>query len=251
MRVSVVTLVSLCFFLPSCGPSLRSIPHADPSDPRIYSASLPAAEYRIQPGDQLDIKFFYSPELNEQMPVRPDGRISLQLAHDIMAAGRTPAELSNALKEKYSTELKNPEVTVIVRTFGDQRIYVDGEVARPGLLPLTGPTTVLQAVAQAGGFLASGSTAEVVVIRRGPENKPIAMRVDMEKVRGGIDTTPDIYLKAFDMIYVPRTAIANVDLWIDQYLNRVVPRIGFVYSVPVGSGTIGIDTTSTITPTLK
>lgn len=155
------------------------------------------------------------------------------------------------MKDKYSEELKKPEVTVIVRTFGSQRIYVDGEVGKPGLLPLTGPTTILQGIAQAGGFLVSGSVAEVVVIRRGPESKPFAMRVDMEKVRSGADMTQDIYLKPSDIVYVPRTSIANVDLWIDQYLNRIIPRIGFLYSVPVGKATVGIDTSSTITPSLR
>jgi protein involved in polysaccharide export with SLBB domain len=182
----------------------------------VTSASLPEAEYRIQPGDLLDIKFFYSPELNEQMPVRPDGRISLQLAHEIMAAGLTPAELAKALKEKYSEELKKPEVTVIVRTFGSQRIYVDGEVAKPGLVSLSGPTTVFQAISQAGGVKETGNGAEVVVIRGSPGNKPAAVRVNMEAFRSGIDMSQDIFLKPFDIVYVQRSYIANVDRWIDQ-----------------------------------
>ena len=244
MRFMVFTLMNLCLVLASCGPSAKNIPLVDPADPRMSTASLTDAEYRIQPGDLLDIKFFYSPELNEQMPVRPDGRISLQLAHEIMAAGLTPAELSKTLKDKYSEELKKPEVTVIVRTFGSQRIYVDGEVGKPGLLPLTGPTTILQGIAQAGGFLVSGNVAEVVVIRRGPESKPFAMRLDMEKVRSGADMTQDIYLRPSDIIYVPKTSISNVDLWIDQYLNRVIPKIGFFFSIPAGEATVGFDTST-------
>jgi protein involved in polysaccharide export with SLBB domain len=251
MRIPVSTVLSLCLVLASCGPAAKNVPVADPADPRMYSSSLAEEEYRIQPGDLLDIKFFYSPELNEQMPVRPDGRISLQLAHEIMAAGRTPAELSKTLKEIYSVELKKPEVTVIVRTFGNQRIYVDGEVGKPGLLPLTGPTTVLQAIAQAGGFVYTGNATDVLVIRRGPENQPLAMMVNMENVRRGTDLSQDIYLKPFDIVYVPRTAIANANLWIEQYLTRLVPRIGFTAAYPVGSGTIGVDTTSTFVTPLR
>ena len=85
-------------------------------------------------GDQLEVKFFYNPELNEQVIVRPDGRISLQLANEIMVAGLTPLELTDLLKKKYSTEISKPEITIIVRTFTSQRVFVDGEVNRAGLV---------------------------------------------------------------------------------------------------------------------
>jgi len=77
------------------------------------NSAAPAKEYRIQPGDQLDIKLFYNPELNEQLTVRPDGRITLQLVNDVLAAGLTPAELTAVLTKAYATELRNPKVAVI------------------------------------------------------------------------------------------------------------------------------------------
>ena len=89
-------------------------------------------EYIIQPGDLLEIKFFYNPEMNDGMTVRPDGRISMQLIGDVMAYGRSPNDLSILLRQKYDKELKNPEITVIVRSFGS-RVYVDGEVKNPAL----------------------------------------------------------------------------------------------------------------------
>jgi polysaccharide export outer membrane protein len=79
-------------------------------------AQEPAA-YVIRPGDQLDIKFFYNPELNESVTVRPDGKISLQLVDEVQASGLQPAELDAMLTEAYSRELKKPMVTVIVRSF--------------------------------------------------------------------------------------------------------------------------------------
>lgn len=210
-----------------------------------------AEEYRIQAGDQLDIKFFYNKDLNEQVTVRPDGRISLQLVKSIVAAGLTPEQLTDQLAKAYSAQIKDPEIAVIVRSFSSQRVYVDGEVAKPGLIPLTGPTTVLQAISQAGGFLYTGTATDVMVIRRGPENQPLALMVNMKKVRNGTDLAQDIYLKPFDIVYVQKTAIANVNLWIEQYMNRMVPRIGFLYSIPVGRATVGIDTTSTIVTPVK
>lgn len=119
------------------------------------AAAAPVAEsgdYRIQVGDQLDIKFFYNPTLNEQVVVRPDGRFTLQLIQEVAAAGRTPAALTQELTERYAADLRQPEVTVIVRSFGGQRLFVDGEVSRPGMFPIVGVTTVLEAIAQAGGL---------------------------------------------------------------------------------------------------
>ena len=94
---------------------------------QLQAAQTPAAPYIILPGDQLDIKFFYNPELNESVTVRPDGKISLQLVDEVQAAGLQPAELDARLTEAYSLELKKPLVTVIVRSFKGQRIYVGGD----------------------------------------------------------------------------------------------------------------------------
>ena len=246
MRVLRYPMLSLCLLVAACGSTVKNIPPASAVAAGIPVAASPAEEYRIQPGDLLDIKFFYSPELNEQIPVRPDGRISLQLAPEVRAGGRTPAELTGLLKETYSRELKKPDVTVIVRSFGNQRAYVDGEVSKPGLIPLTGPTTVLQAISQAGGFVYTGNPTDVMVIRRGPEDQPLVMVVNIKKVRDGTDLSQDIYLRPFDIVYVPRTGISDANLWIEQYLNRMVPRIGFTYAWPAGKGIVGIDTTSTI-----
>jgi protein involved in polysaccharide export with SLBB domain len=246
MRIRKYLMLSLCLLVAACGSTVKNIPAANSVSPALSSAGVPAEEYRIQAGDLLDIKFFYSPELNEQIPVRPDGRISLQLAQEVQAGGRTPAELTAILKETYSRELKKPDVTVIVRSFGNQRVYVDGEVGKPGMIPLAGPTTVRQAISQAGGFLYTGNAADVLLIRQGPGNQTLAMMVNMKKVLDGTDLGQDIYLKPFDIVYVPKTAIANANLWIEQYLTRMVPRIGFTAAFPVGSGIIGADTSSTI-----
>ena len=179
---------------------------------------------------------------------RPSGRPHLPATRqEVVAAGLTPAELTDHLTKAYSSaQLKDPEVTVIVRSFSSQRVYVDGEVGKPGMIPLAGPTTVRQAISQAGGFLYTGNATDVMLIRRGPENQTLAMMVNMQKVLDGTDLSQDIYLKPFDIVYVPKTAITNANLWIEQYLTRMVPRIGFTAAFPVGNGIIGVDTSSTI-----
>jgi len=180
-------------------------------------------EYKIQIGDQLDIKFYYHPELNEQVVVRPDGRISLQLVHEIIATGLTPAELTDLLTKKYAPELKKPEITVIVRSFAAYKIYVDGEVTKPGMVSLVGFTTVLQAISQAGGMKDTAGKGEVVIIRRGEDNKPLVSSVDLNKVVDGTDMLQDIALKPFDIVYVPKLPISNVNVWVDRYIRRNIP----------------------------
>lgn len=196
----------------------------------IQTSPYTEQEYRIHVGDQLDIKFFYNPELEEQVTVRPDGRISLQLVREIMTAGLTPAELTDLLTKKYAKELKMPEVTVIVRSFGSQRVYVDGEVAKPGIVPLVGFVTVLQAISQAGGMKDAARRGEVIVIRHGTANKPIALTVNVERIIDGTDMRQDIALKPFDIVYVPKSPIANVNVWVDQYIRKNIPiSTGFGY----------------------
>jgi protein involved in polysaccharide export with SLBB domain len=196
----------------------------------IQTSPYTEQEYRIQVGDQLDIKFFYNPELEEQVTVRPDGRISLQLVREIMTAGLTPAELTDLLTKKYAKELKMPEVTVIVRSFGSQRVYVDGEVAKPGIVPLVGFVTVLQAISQAGGMKDAARRGEVIVIRHGTANKPLTLQVNAQKVIDGTDMSQDIALKPFDIVYVPKSPIANVNVWVDQYIRKNIPiSTGFGY----------------------
>lgn len=183
----------------------------------------PAQEYKIQHGDQLDIKFLYNPELNENLPVRPDGRITLQIVGDIMVVNMTPTQLAEALKTRYAAEIKKPEITVIVRQFAAQKIFVDGEVGKSGLVPLVGPMTVSQAIAQAGGFGFDARKNEVVVIRQNPAGKPLVTVVDLVQVHRGIDMSQDINLMPYDMVYVPKSPIGEVDKWVDQYIRRLLP----------------------------
>lgn len=194
--------------------------------------SLTGKEYLIQVGDSLDIKFFYDPELNESVLVRPDGWISLQLIQEIRAAGLTPKQLKENLFEKYQTKIKQPEITVLVRSFSAQKVYVDGEVFKPGLVALTGQMTLLQSLALAGGLKDSARSDGIIVIRRSLENRPFSKVINLEKVLDGTDPTQDLLLLPADIVFVPKSPIANVNLWIDQYIRKMVPiPFGFSYSV--------------------
>ncbi len=190
----------------------------------------PRPEYVIQDGDALGIKFFLNPELNEEVVVRPDGRISLQLISEVVAAGRTPRELGRQLEQLYSSELDRPSVSVIVRSFSSQRVYVDGEVNQPGELEIVGSLTLLQAIARAEGFTELAKVRQLIVIRREADGRPRTIPVDVRELRQGRDR--DLTLKPFDVVYVPRTRIANVNQWIDQYIRKSIP-VSFGFRIDV------------------
>lgn len=218
MRGSILVVVLCCCI--GCvsaptGPSVTTVPPALAARPLQES-------YRIQPGDILDLKFFYNPELNETVMVRPDGRISLQLANEVTAAGVTPEELRKSLMERYGKEINRPEIAVLVRSFSMQRVYVDGEVARPGMLPLTGPVTLHQAVAAAGGFRETARRSDVIIIRQ-VGGKPTPLKVNMDQVLLNEDPSQDVLLAPFDIVYVPRSAIAEVNKFVDLYIRRNLP----------------------------
>ena len=144
----------IAVFLAACAPnSVINPTPVSQLDQQARSYSQAPKEYIIEVGDTLDIKFMYNAELNElAVPVRPDGRISLQLAHDVPAAGISPSQLGTILSEKYAVELKKPEIAVIVRSFGGQKIFIDGEVNYPGPVDFKGHLTLFQAISQARGL---------------------------------------------------------------------------------------------------
>ena len=199
---------------------------------KAVATATPMKEYLIQPGDELDVKFFYNPELNDLVVVRPDGRISLQLASDIQAAGLTPAQLTKSLEKNYEKELANPGITVIVRSFSSQRVYVDGEVNKPGMVALLGPLTVLQSIAEAGGLKDTAKTSQILIIRKTQDNKPEAIAVNLDDIRNAADNSKNILLAPYDVVYVPKSTIANINLFIDQYIRKNIPiPFGVTYGV--------------------
>lgn len=191
--------------------------------------------YRINPGDDLDIKFFYTKEMNETIKVRPDGFISLQLVDDVKAAGLTPQQLDDELTKRYAPHLKNPAITVIVRSFPGFRAYVGGEVAVPQLVSLEGGLTPLQAIFRAGGVRTTADMKSVVLIRKGSAGEAISYQLDLSD--GAISEAHRdlrVALKSSDVIYVPRSPIANANLFVQQYISELLlyrgVQLGYSYT---------------------
>jgi len=226
--LTFASLFLLLLLINACSTAVKS---PTPFNPRVVEEPSDAnVVYEIKALDELDIKFFYNQELNEKVTVRPDGRISLQFAAEVMAAGLTPAELTDVLTEKYSTEFVDPKITVFVRSYEGNRIYVDGEVIKPQMFRLAPDFTVAQAIAAAGGLKDTARRHDVRVIRRKADKKPLVIPVDLTQVFNGTDINQDIALQPYDIVYVPKSTIANVNMWVQQYLYNNF-HIGFGYSI--------------------
>jgi protein involved in polysaccharide export with SLBB domain len=219
----------LCVLLPlaalmACSTNVVRHPTPIANAPRATQTG-----YLIEPGDGLDVRFFYNPELNEEVTVRPDGNISLPLVGELRAAGRTPGQLEGSLRDAYSRELRQAAITVIVKGFAGQRVYVDGEVGTPQMVNIAGNLSAMQAVASAGGFKPSARKGEVLVIRRSGAPQPVVIPINLDAAIDGSDTTQDILLQPYDIVYVPKTAVAEVNQFIDQYFRQNIP-------IPFGVG---------------
>jgi len=212
-----------------------------PDDPSVLE---PPEEYLIGAGDMLSVKLFYTSELNEEVTVRPDGRISLQLVGDVPVAGRTPEQASKELRERYAGYLTKPDVAVIMRGFASQKVFVGGEVRSPSMVMIDGRTTLADAVFQAGGTLDTAAMSSVILIRHKPGGRDV-YRVDLSGGLEGEDPVP--VLRSYDVVYVPKSFIAEVGMYVDLYINRLIPKNAMFtafYSInPVGNPDFGATTT--------
>lgn len=192
-----------------------------PTDP--FAPAGMDEEYVLQRGDVIDVKHFNNPELDQSIPIRPDGAISLPLAGNVRAAGLTASELQVVLTQRYAASLRAPEVAVLVKGFGGNRVYIGGEVTRPGVLQTTGTLTVLQAVMEAGGFTRAAELRNVVILRNQGTSQPAFMSVNLKRSMLVAGQANDLVLKPYDIVFVPKTRIAHLDDLVDQYVNQLLP----------------------------
>jgi protein involved in polysaccharide export with SLBB domain len=228
--IAVLTLLAACAAPP-------------PSKPMPYPEAPPPLRLSILPGDLLEIKFPYVPELNESQTVREDGMISLPFIGDVRARDKTPDELRAELIARYARELKKPELLVLVRSRAARLVYVGGEVVKPGALEMREGLTVLEAIMAAGGPLVRSAELSNVVIVRHRDNRRYGGAVDLSEAFLGYEGRA-FYLEPQDIVFVPRTRIAEINQWIDEHINKMVPQFGWFFSVPVGTTTIGINTSN-------
>jgi len=182
-------------------------------------------EYYIDTGDVLDISVWQITDLSRsEVIVRPDGKISFPLIGDIKAEGLTLTQLDGLITEKLKIYVKAPEVSIMIRRFGEQanKVSILGEVLAPGVYKFSSPPSVTEVVASAGGYTKYSVINSIMVIRNaGIGNKPEAIRINLAHILKGNKYSNNISLKPNDIIYVPRSFIGNVN----TFLELIQPAI--------------------------
>lgn len=158
------------------------------------------ASYKIGPQDVLRVDVWKETEISRSVPVRPDGKISLPLLNDVQAAGLTAVELAGVIGEGLKKYINNPQVTVTVTEINSRRVYVTGEVTRPGAYPLLPNMTALQALTSAGGFTQFSNPKKIYVLRN-ENGKQVKHPFNYKAVLDG--KQDDIPLQPGDTIVVP------------------------------------------------
>ena len=162
----------------------------------------PPQDYVIGQGDELEIVVWRNEQLSRQLMVRPDGRISLPLIQDIQAEGLSVRQLQNQIRVKLNAHISNPRVSVIVTAINSYRVSVLGRVVNPGVYPITGKTTIAEAIALAGGFTEWANKRKITVVTHlGEKEKKLI--VNYNKIASGKDPKQNIVLKRGDIIIVP------------------------------------------------
>lgn len=181
------------------------------------------ARYLIGPGDEIEVIVHSAPELNRTLIVGPDGRVRMPFTGPVGVMGRTVESAEIALRTALASELKDPDLDVLLVGTASQQVFVGGEVSNPGMFELPGLIDPLQAIIMAGGPTNEARQKEVILIRRMPGG---GVRSAVFDIKSGIfdprlaEWTP---LRRFDIVYVPRSAIADQNLFIQQYIRNALP----------------------------
>src|SRR5512144_2303404 len=173
-------------------------PHAAATNARALAGAVPA-DYVIGAEDVLSIVFWRDKDLSADVVVRPDGKISLPLLNDVQAAGLTPEQLRVALEKAANRFIEDPNAAVVVKTINSRKFFITGQVTKPGTYPLTAPTTVLQAIALAGGLLEYADSKHISVMRV-QDGRTLSLQFNYKDVIHRKNVGQNVYLHPGDTI---------------------------------------------------
>ncbi|MDM7915978.1 MAG: polysaccharide biosynthesis/export family protein [Candidatus Eisenbacteria bacterium] len=219
----IILILPLIFA--SCGGGNRSAPPSLPftANSEVSWTTPEVDQYRIMVYDELTLTVLGAPELSGPLRVLPDGTVTVPGIGNLYVLGMTPQEVDDKISEMLSTIVRYPQASVAVTNFGQRRIFVMGEVGIPGDHEFHRGMTTLSAIAQAGGFNDRAKRSSVVILRRLGPDQAVAISADLRDPLRGKHLEKDLQVRPFDVIYVPKTFIASVDVLMDQYFRQLTP----------------------------
>jgi polysaccharide export outer membrane protein len=199
-------------------------PDATPVKVVAGTAAGTDTSYRLQVGDGIAVHFLSFPDLDDIATIGPDGHVALRLINDFQIAGMTVAEATKETNDRYEKVLRHPGVSMTIRSYALQQVYVDGEVNSPGVIRSSVPLTAAGAIAQAGGIkLATAHSHGALLLRRRPDGAIVYYKLGFHGDLPGGEGDP--ILRTNDLIYVPRTPIASVADFLQANILRVIPIV--------------------------
>lgn len=194
-------------------------------------------EYRLVPGDQLDIVVGSAPELSRTLTVGPDGRVVMPMSQPVMAAGRTFGEVQTALMAELGQQLRDPRISVTPRAYAPEQIYVGGQVGQPGTYTLPARVGALEAILMAGGMTSTAQGREVAILRRAPNG---GMMLRTVNIRGGLlnirEYNDTVQLRRGDIVFVPATTLAEVGTFMQNVRNALPVDFNISYQFGANGG---------------
>jgi polysaccharide export outer membrane protein len=191
----------LFFILVTCANAEDLSRKTDYQTSRLHILHL-SQDYTIGKGDVLEVFVWRNEQLSRRVVVRPDGKISLPFIQDLRAEGFTPVQLKNRVTRELGQHIASPQVSVIVSEINSYRVSVLGRVNNPGVYPITGKTTIAEAIALAGGFTEWANRRKITVVTH-QEEKEIKVIINYKKISSGKDPSQNIILKRDDIVIVP------------------------------------------------
>jgi len=201
LRWGLLSALLLFCLLPGSAQEAASTQKSEVT-PKPAAPATTDAEYKIGPQDVLRIDVWKEPDISRVIPVRPDGKITVPLLNDVQASGLTAMQLAASLRDGLSKYLTSPQVTVTVSEINSRRVYLTGELTRPGAIPLLPNMTVLQALATGGGFTQFARLKNIYVMRT-EDGKQVKHPFNYKEVVKGNLAEQNILLQSGDVIVVP------------------------------------------------
>lgn len=201
-HVSLLLAAVVAPALAGCGTTAPAA--AGASGSAVPAAAAALEDYRIGPADVLHITVWRNDQLSGEVPVRPDGKISLPLLNDVQAAGRTALELRDEIARRLKEYVTSPAVTVAVKEINSLKVNVLGQVEKPGVIEVKRRVSVLEAIALAGGLTPFAAPNRMVVLRKAPDGRLVRIGIRYNDLISG-DDRQNILLQRDDTVMVPQS----------------------------------------------
>jgi protein involved in polysaccharide export with SLBB domain len=192
-----------------------------------------APEHTLTAGDEFEIRFPFARELNDRVTVGQDGTVAPKLIGSVIVGGLTVPEATARLNALYAKKIRDPQLSLTVRGYAPEVFWVDGAVAKPGLIRSALPLTLERAITEAGGVKTDAQTSQILVIRRDDTGAVRAYQAVLALLPGSADPI----LKSFDVVYVPQSVIGSINKFMASYVKNL-PFAATRYIAPVSPATV-------------